>query len=173
MSIRDALLVSTPIVLGLLLVFDLWRWRWQARRLNDLASRLDGLGRDLQTLRDQERRRRAPGHPLSGLRADRGRTETSSMPGPTLIQVPNLASPTPSDRAEQVARELAERFGPIWDLAQAGATAETIARATGHPVGQVELILGLRRQAGPSNDPDSSAASPSSNSPEAESIANE
>ena len=36
----------------------------------------------------------------------------------------------------------------IWALADAGAPAEAIARETGQPIGQVELILGLRRQLG-------------------------
>ena len=63
--------------------------------------------------------------------------------GPTLIAVPDLAAPA-GDAAPTV--ELGRRFGAIWELADAGASAESIARATAQPIGQVELILGLRRQ---------------------------
>ena len=41
---------------------------------------------------------------------------------------------------------LTQRYAAIWALADKGATAEVIARATGQPIGQIELILGLRRQ---------------------------
>jgi hypothetical protein len=64
--------------------------------------------------------------------------------GPTLIAVPDLSGPPPEGAAAST--ELARRFGAIWDLADAGASAEAIARGTGQPIGQVELILGLRRQ---------------------------
>jgi hypothetical protein len=41
---------------------------------------------------------------------------------------------------------LKERYAAIWALADKGATLEQMARATGQPIGQIELILGLRRQ---------------------------
>ena len=51
--------------------------------------------------------------------------------------------------ADSLAREansaLARRFGPIWELADKGRSPGAIARETGQPIGQVELILGLRR----------------------------
>ena len=61
-----------------------------------------------------------------------------------LIEVPNLAS-TSSDR-EATLSGLTQRYAAIWTLADTGASPEVIARATGQPVGQIELILGLRRQ---------------------------
>ncbi|HEV3163077.1 MAG TPA: hypothetical protein VGZ22_03470 [Isosphaeraceae bacterium] len=74
------------------------------------------------------------------------RAEVSAVTGPTLIAVPDLgASP---GEAAAAATELARRFGAIWDLADTGASPEAIARGTGQPIGQVELILGLRRQLG-------------------------
>lgn len=64
--------------------------------------------------------------------------------GPTLIAVPGLSSPSsPPPIAEN---ELAGRFGAIWGLADQGEPVEAISRATGVPIGQVELILGLRRR---------------------------
>jgi hypothetical protein len=73
------------------------------------------------------------------------RADPSAITGPTLIAVPNLVPPRSATTATAMA-ELVQRFGAIWDLVDAGASAEVIARETGYPVGQVELILGLRRQ---------------------------
>lgn len=60
---------------------------------------------------------------------------------PKLITVPKLAA---GDRPT-VDAGLGQRYAAIWDLARTGATADVIARATGQPIGQIELILGLRR----------------------------
>jgi hypothetical protein len=63
---------------------------------------------------------------------------------PTLIAVPQLGA-GPSDK-ETAVSELSQRYAAIWALADNGATADVIARATGQPIGHIELILGLRRQ---------------------------
>ena len=63
---------------------------------------------------------------------------------PPLITVPNLASTSHDRQATHGA--LAQRYAAIWTLADSGTAPEVIARATGQPIGQVELILGLRRQ---------------------------
>jgi hypothetical protein len=88
-------------------------------------------------------------------RAEAGKA--TAVAGPTLIVVPNLAATAVDRHAESVmaeaSAELGQRFGAIWELADAGAPAESIARATGHPIGQVELILGLRRQLAASAGP--------------------
>jgi hypothetical protein len=63
---------------------------------------------------------------------------------PPLIAVPNLAAAA-NDR-EVVVNGLTQRYAAIWSLAASGSSAEVIARATGQPIGQIELILGLRRQ---------------------------
>lgn len=80
--------------------------------------------------------------PSAILRFDRAAAQ--AIPGPTLIAVPDLAAnghePSPAST------ELGRRFGAIWDLTDAGESAETVAGKTGYPIGQVELILGLRRQ---------------------------
>ena len=64
------------------------------------------------------------------------------MAGPTLIAIPNLAATGDWVPAPSTTTDLGRRFGSIWELADAGASAETIARETGQPIGQVELILG-------------------------------
>jgi hypothetical protein len=76
-------------------------------------------------------------------RADRAKP--SAVGGPTLILVPSLAASDP-DAPTAAAVELGQRFGAIWRLADAGEPLDAIARKTGQPIGQVELILGLRRQ---------------------------
>jgi hypothetical protein len=63
---------------------------------------------------------------------------------PRLIAIPNLAS-TASDR-EATVSGLSQRYAAIWALEDTGASTDIIARATGQPIGQIELILGLRRQ---------------------------
>jgi hypothetical protein len=68
--------------------------------------------------------------------------------GPTLIAVPNLAAP-PTPATAATSATLGRRFGPIWDLFDAGVTPGEIARRTDQPIGQVELILALRRQLTP------------------------
>ena len=63
---------------------------------------------------------------------------------PRLIAIPNLAS-TANDR-EATLSSLNQAIAAIWSLADSGASPDVIARATGQPIGQIELILGLRRQ---------------------------
>ncbi len=96
-----------------------------------------------------------PRHPLAR-QADRPAPTLPTPAGPTLIAVPNLAvgtsGPAPSS-APGAAADLGRRFGDVWALADSGASAQSIAGRTGHPVGQVELILGLRRQAAPAEVP--------------------
>jgi hypothetical protein len=60
-----------------------------------------------------------------------------------LISVPNLASS--SDDREPSSSSLNHRYSAIWSLADQGASPEVIAKATGQPIGQIELILSLRR----------------------------
>lgn len=82
------------------------------------------------------------------VRADRGHDGGSPSTRMTLISVPDLSTPpaAPGPLVAPVASELAQRFGSIWKLADEGATADAIARLTGQPIGQIHLILGLRRQ---------------------------
>ncbi len=74
----------------------------------------------------------------------RGSVRADCTHEPALIAVPNLEG-EPNDR-DFTASGLKERYAAIWALADTGATPEVIARATGQPIGQIELILGLRRQ---------------------------
>jgi hypothetical protein len=68
--------------------------------------------------------------------------------GPALIEVPNIASQGSESQVSESSAELARRYGTIWSLADAGSSPEVISQTTGHPIGQVELILGLRRKLG-------------------------
>jgi hypothetical protein len=74
----------------------------------------------------------------------RGSVRADGMHEPALIAVPNLEGEAP-DRDINVSA-LKERYAAIWALADSGSKPDIIARATGQPIGQIELILGLRRQ---------------------------
>lgn len=108
-----------------------------SRRVDDLAIRLQLL----------EARRDPRVVPKTARRRDRriDPPVKSAVQGPTLIAVPSLASPGSEAVASEASAELGRRFGAIWTMADAGDSLGSIAKATGHPVGQVELILGLRR----------------------------
>jgi hypothetical protein len=75
-----------------------------------------------------------------------GRHDGPSLDGvkePKLITVPKLTAI--QDRQAMIGG-LSHRYAAIWELAEGGASADAIARATGQPIGQIELILGLRRR---------------------------
>jgi hypothetical protein len=112
------------------------------RRLDALLARLEVLDPVQPPSTEPEPHRPAvEPRPSATLRFDRA---AQAIPGPTLIAVPDLSAnavePSPASA------ELGRRFGAIWDLADAGESTETVASRTGYPIGQVELILGLRRQ---------------------------
>jgi hypothetical protein len=72
--------------------------------------------------------------------------EARALPQPddiSLISVPDLASPP--DDGDRSPSPLSQRYGAIWALADKGASPDVIAKATGQPIGQIELILSLRR----------------------------
>ena len=154
------LIVILSAMLGLTLIVLAWvvvQLRRQpvtalARAVDDLRTRQDAL----EAMRDKAGPSKvaepAPqAHPGPPLRRPGSRTrrvdaaEPTAVSGPTLITVPSLAAASlPSSAA--VSHDLGRRFSPIWDLADTGATPDAIARSTGQPIGQVELILALRRQ---------------------------
>jgi hypothetical protein len=127
---------------------------WPLVEAVQLASELAERQRALEAmLAKLEKKAAAPGvkpgssllanpavHSRRGRRFDRA--EPTAITGPTLIAVPDLAAP----HSPAAAAELGRRFGAVWELADAGLAPEEIARRTGQPIGQVELVLGLRRQ---------------------------
>lgn len=145
-----ALIATLAVLLGLVSAAAgaLW-WRvraqplvraaWLARELAERQRALEALLARFETAATPTPRHPAGPPPIR--RVDPA--EPSAVAGPTLIAVPDLAAPA---AARPATDELARRFGTIWDLADSGAGPEAIARATGQPIGQVELILGLRRQ---------------------------
>ena len=127
----------------------LW-WRTRTRPLLDaarLAAELAERQRALEVLLarfEAAEQKRSPSPKRTPSTASRTlrRDAAEPIPGPTLIAVPDLAVPA---EPSGVSEELTRRFGAIWELADAGHGAAAIARRTGQPIGQVELILGLRR----------------------------
>jgi len=131
------------------------------RRIDDLESRFDRLSASIAPAGAgpgpapaeagpslaPEPARPTPAGPVFKRPAPVHRSDPGSPAVPTLIAVPNLAIPPgegPSTLAASA--DLSRRFSAILSRAEAGESAEVIARATGLPIGRVELILGLRRQ---------------------------
>ena len=121
--------------------------RASARRLEALASRIERLEASFvepapaTSEREHERPRVSPSRRID-------RTPAAPFTGPTLITIPDLSAHELSEGSTATLAELRERFGTVWELADSGASADAIARASGRPVGQIELILGLRRRLG-------------------------
>lgn len=64
----------------------------------------------------------------------------------TLIEIPDVNSKGDVSAPSDALIEFENRFGLIWEMADEGRGDDEIARATGYPIGQIELILGLRRR---------------------------
>lgn len=123
-------------------------------QLKGLRTRLERCESVLRALRDEGAASEllpsvgpmvaSPAGPIA--RRKPGRHDGSVRDGigePRLIAVPKL--PAVQDRAAMQGG-LGQRYAAIWELAESGASPDSIARATGQPIGQIELILGLRRQ---------------------------
>jgi hypothetical protein len=153
-----ALAITAIVVLAALLAVvsavagALW-WRVRSLPLIEavrLARALTARRRALEALLERVASVEGSSVPVgagdAAFRVDGARTLAA---GPRLIAVPDLsASPSPASA------ELAGRYAAVLDMADAGASAEAIAHATNQPVGQVELILGLRRRLAPPGAPE-------------------
>jgi hypothetical protein len=126
----------------------------QMRQRNEL--RLGELARRLQQIESRygapatesslERSAKAVAADHSSARSALTADCSKQVPGrPTLISVPDLAAAS-HDHALADDSGMGERHAEIWALAAAGASAQEIARQTGQPIGQVELIVGLYRR---------------------------
>jgi len=73
------------------------------------------------------------------------REDQNARNQPTLIAIPDMGSVEEELQAGG-GNELGERHGEAWTLAATGVPPEDIARQTGQPIGQVELIVGLYRR---------------------------
>ncbi len=118
----------------------------EARLAQSEAFRRAHMGNG-QAAAEQAMPSRRPGssRPSNGAWREHSRGTAADAPlEPALIAVPSLAG-APNDREASVSG-LTERYAAIWTLAENGGSPEVIARATGQPIGQIDLILGLRRQ---------------------------
>jgi hypothetical protein len=131
------------------------KYQYLVVQLRELESRIV----QLESAGSDGRRSQSPALARASTRADSPAEATRHVKSPwwrvpsvgaknpdelSLISVPNL-EPARSDRGVTV-NGLKERYATIWELADSGATIEQMARATGQPIGQIELIIGLRRQ---------------------------
>lgn len=127
------------------------------QRLDELASRLrlleswidrfDSAAVPTASAREGVLRLRPPGSSRTAGAAPlrQGPSENSeTRGGSTLIAIPDLAAGgnEPDSQAET---ELVKRHAEVWTLAAVGMPPGEIARQTGQPIGQVELIVGLYR----------------------------
>lgn len=64
---------------------------------------------------------------------------------PTLISIPCLDSFSEED-LQAAGDSLGRRHATVWNLADSGLSPEAISTSTGRPIGEIELILALRRR---------------------------
>ena len=128
------------------------------QRLQMLVQRLLVIESRINELENHGRRapddhEEPPGHAVKG-ESKQGRRTQSFLDGredqaarnePTLIAIPDLGA-VEEESDERAGSELGERHGEAWTLAAAGVPPEEIARQTGQPIGQIELIVGLYRR---------------------------
>lgn len=116
------------------------------RRINELIGKMSEP--TTPSGGQMDGRRQDPGHRAAFL-AELGGNSTQSYPEPravpTLISVPTLDSQSDED-AIQAGDSLGRRHAAIWQMADEGLSAEEIASAAGQPVGEIDLILALRRR---------------------------
>jgi hypothetical protein len=72
---------------------------------------------------------------------------TADPPGPvpTLIAIPCLESFS-EEELQAAGDSLGRRHAAVWELAESGQAPDAIATATGRPIGEIELILALKRR---------------------------
>ena len=145
----------TGIALGALLtglIATLNERRNVARLHAEILSRLDVI----EARAAAEARTQGPtlkARPGASRRVDPGVSREATVGGRTLIAVPDLSSLGPPRARKSLSQppiparaDLRRRFTAILELADAGASPASIARATGQPVGRIELVLGLGRR---------------------------
>lgn len=97
------------------------------QRLIQLAVDFRGLEQRVREMKGQQREASAA-----------ARSESP----PSLISIPDMTT-RPPDESDDAAN-LAQKHAEVWAMAERGLAAAEIARSTRRPIGEVELILGLR-----------------------------
>ena len=124
-----------------------------AQRLLVIESRINEL--ENHGRRAPDAHEEPPGHAVKGESKQGRRTQSflderadqAARNEPTLIAIPDLGAVEVEEESdERAGSELGERHGEAWTLAAAGVPPEEIARQTGQPIGQIELIVGLYRR---------------------------
>jgi len=92
-----------------------------------------------QRVRELEGRPGGTGAASIARNPDSGEREAA----PSLISVPDMTRQTANESDD--AASLAQKHEDVWTMAERGQNAAEIARATGRPIGQVELIMRLHR----------------------------
>jgi hypothetical protein len=149
---RGQLMGVVMLLLALLSVGELAALVWLGRRVLRLrrSPQFDRLAQQLRQVEtrleriEQSRTSRDKGQAPRLTRVS-APVSHEHPPGPTLIAVPDLAiEPQPLD--EELATALRQRNAEVWSLVGSGVPADEVARRTGQPIGQVELVEGLYRR---------------------------
>lgn len=148
MSLAAILVLSVLLAIVSAVAGALW-WRVRSLPLVEavlLARALASKRRALEDLLDRIAQSgpvppKTPSPPPPRNQPPRVDPPSSAIPGPRLIAVPDLSVPPSPTTVEPD-----DRYADLIGLAEAGASAEEIARETGRPIGHVELILNLGRK---------------------------
>jgi hypothetical protein len=127
------------------------RLQMLTQRLLKIESRIVELENHGRRARDDHQN--PPGHSAPGESKQGRRTQSfldvrgdqDARNEPTLIAIPDLGA-VAEESEGSAGSVLGERHGEAWTLAAAGMPPEEIARQTGQPIGQIELIVGLYRR---------------------------
>ena len=152
MNLPLAFVVGMMVLIGCAIMLVEIRLRLITRRFNarleSLDARIQGWELPNTSSSPSEKPRAMASHgepvPTSSLRRRVDRPSASSIPGPSLIAIPDLATER-SVFDTTFGDELEGRYREIWTRGDLGVPPREIARESGLPLGQVELILGLRR----------------------------
>lgn len=139
LSASLACLLSLSLLSGAACLFLIRRAHRASQSEQSSEQRLIQLALDLRRL-DQRVRE------LEGLHRDNGPAadSTERAAPPSLISIPDMSRPADGETDE--AANLALKHADVWSMAERGLGAAEIARSTGRPIGQVELIVGLHRR---------------------------
>jgi len=128
------------------------RLQMLTQRLLAIESRINELENHGRRSHDEHQDRPELAPPGESNQGRRTRTfrelreEGNARTEPTLIAIPDLGAGEVESEGRAGGGELGELHGEAWTLAAAGVAPEEIARQTGQPIGQIELIVGLYRR---------------------------
>lgn len=154
MTLPLAFVVGTAALICTATVLAEIRLRLTVRRFRSRLEELDARIKLMESkkkrspskirARESERSLERGAMPLARRRVDP--PLVSSIEGPSLISIPDIGSRR-SAADTSLSNAHGERFSDIWERGELGLSPSQIAKECGIPLGQVELVLGLRELA--------------------------